>query len=190
MDVAQQKADLRADVRRRLAGLPPKERSQESRSLCRRLKELLPSPPITLCAFAPLRSEPDIFSLLQERLEQEDRIYLPRVEGGRIVFRRITDLRSLEAGAFNILEPSPEAAALDPSLLQHALIPGVAFDRKGNRLGRGNGGYDHWIRGQRSLNPRAVFWGVCFECQLMQDVPIEAHDERVDNIVTARGLFR
>ncbi|MFA7682254.1 MAG: 5-formyltetrahydrofolate cyclo-ligase, partial [Candidatus Peribacteraceae bacterium] len=70
-----------------------------------------------------------------------------------------------------------------------ALIPGRAFDRDGNRLGRGNGSYDHWIREQRTANPQTKIWGIAFECQIVPIVPTEEHDERVDALITARGLI-
>lgn len=189
MDIARQKSQLREDIRRRLQGLTPKERAAESRSLCRRVLEVLPSAPLAVAAFSSLRGEPDLSLFLTELLKREVPLFLPRVEGGRIVFRRIADLRTLQMGAFNILEPPANALLLDPLSLQIALIPGVAFDRAGNRLGRGNGGYDHWIAAQRRANPGTKFFGVCFECQLVQEVPVDLHDEKVNAVVTARGLL-
>lgn len=189
MDIACQKSRLREDIRRRLQGLPEKERAAESQSLCRRVLEVLPSGPLAVAAFSSLKGEPDLSLLLRELLKREVQLFFPRVESGTIVFRRIADLRTLQRGAFNILEPPRSAALLDPATLSIALIPGVAFDRAGNRLGRGNGGYDHWIAAQRRANPGTIFFGVCFEAQLVQEVPISPHDERVDAVVMARGLL-
>jgi len=56
-----------------------------------------------------------------------------------------------------------------------------------NRLGRGNGGYDHWIEKQRDVNPDTRMIGVAFECQIVNEVPIDAHDEKMDEVITDRG---
>jgi 5-formyltetrahydrofolate cyclo-ligase len=186
MDAKSQKSQLREDIRHRLLSFSSEELAAESRSLCRRLHDLMPREPQVIAAYYPLKDEADVKPLLTDLLRDGHHIYLPRVEKEDMVFRRIPHLQ-LARGVFNIPEPLADAPLLDPMKLAYALIPGRAFDRSGNRLGRGNGGYDHWIREQRKMNRRTVFWGVCFECQLVQEVPVEAHDEKVDAVVTARG---
>lgn len=182
------KQKLRDDIRKRLSQLSENDRATESRSLCRRLLELLPGDPAAICAYYPLRNEVDIQPLLSDLLGRKFQLFLPRFEGGALVFRSLQDLSGLQPGLLNTLEPSADAPLLDPKTLSHALIPGRAFDRSGNRLGRGNGGYDRWIAHQRSVNPRTVLFGICFECQLVREVPVEAHDQPVDAVVTARGI--
>ena len=184
----QQKSQLRDDIEERLSRLSAKDRTAESRSICRRLTELLPQKLVTICAYVPLKNEVDINSLLRHLLEKDYSLFLPRFEGGKLAFRRTQNLSELERGPLGNLESLITNEELDPKVLSHVLIPGRAFDRSGGRLGRGNGGYDHWIDGQRKENPETVFWGVCFECQLTHEIPMEAHDERVDAVVTARGF--
>jgi len=137
-----------------------------------------------------LPDEPDLRPLLEEYLAKGKKIFLPRFENGGLVFREVKDLGTLSRGALNILEPPVTAPLLSPQELTHVLVPGRAFDRKGGRLGRGNGGYDHWIPKQRAPHSHTIFWGVCFECQLVSDVPVEAHDAVMDAVVTARGVIR
>jgi hypothetical protein len=62
-----------------------------------------------------------------------------------------------------------------------------AFQTGMMRMGGGNGGYDIWIREKRKVSPETQFWGVAYEHQIMNEVPMEEHDEKVDRIVTARG---
>ncbi len=81
-----------------------------------------------------------------------------------------------------------EAPHLEESLPAVVLVPGRAFDAKGARLGRGNGGYDKWIAQERSRNAPYQYWGVAFECQVVDEVPVEAHDQKLDAVVTARGF--
>ena len=188
MDPKAAKADLRAAIKDRLARLSAKDRSAESRSLCKRILEMLPNVPITLCAYYPLSDEADILPIIGELQKRGDRIFLPAHETGKLVFRQMSSIENLIPGDFGIPEPPLDAPRLHPHDLSIALLPGRAFDRKGNRLGRGNGGYDIWIRKQRKENPATQFWGVALECQIVQEIPMEGHDERVDAIVTARGI--
>ncbi len=180
---------LRQSIAERLARLSPKDRAAESRSVCRRVMENLPTPPLCVCAYIPLKDEVDIHPLLEELLATNYELYLPRFEG-KLVFRRATDLKTLTKGKFDIPEPPADAAMLDPQAETVVLVPGRAFTRDGQRMGRGNGGYDIWIRGQRKANPATQFWGVCFEHQVVNEVPMEGHDERVDATVTARMIIR
>lgn len=188
MDPREVKSRLRNAIRERLASLGAKDRSAESRSLCRRILEALSESPIVICAYYPLSDEADILPIFGELQKRGNRIFLPAHDGGKLVFRAMTAIEDLIAGEFGIPEPTRSAEELRPDDLAIALIPARAFDRRGNRLGRGNGGYDMWIRTQRAANPRSQFWGVALECQIVQDIPMEAHDEPVDGVITARGL--
>ncbi len=151
--------------------------------------EALPSPPLSVCAFVPFKDEVDIRPLIEELLATNYDLYLPRFEGGKLAFRQAKDLDHLTIGPFDIPEPSSDSPALPLSSETIVLVPARAYTKTGERLGRGNGGYDIWIREQRKLNPRTQFWGICFEAQVMNEVPMEGHDERVDRVVTDRGFF-
>ncbi|NOS66903.1 MAG: 5-formyltetrahydrofolate cyclo-ligase [Candidatus Peribacteraceae bacterium] len=189
MDSQAAKLALRHAIKERLVRLSPKDRSAESRSICRRIMENLPAEPSTICAFFPMGDEADIKSLLIDIPARGHVIYLPRKEGKHFVFRKMDAVDALKPDDFGIPAPAVDSPLLEPENVTIALVPGRAFDRTGNRMGRGNGGYDIWIRNQRAANPKTQFWGICFECQLVSEVPMEAHDETVDAIVTARGLL-
>ncbi len=181
-----EKEHLRQAIKERLSHQSDNERHAESRTVCREILKLLPKEPITIAAYFPLKDEVDVRPLLLTLFQKGCDVYLPRFEG-RLVFRKAHDLKNLPAGQFSIPEPLPSSPLLDPKNLNIALIPGRAFDRQGHRLGRGNGGYDIWIREQRKKNPSTHFWGVCLEAQLAEKIPMEEHDETVDAVVTARG---
>jgi len=163
------------------------ERHAEGRTLCRILKKHLHSP-ISICAYFPLKSEVDIRMLLKKLIERGDKVFLPRFEDGMMVFRQALDLQNLSPGEFTIPEPPKNAPLLKPEEVDIILVPGRAFDRRGNRLGRGSGGYDQWLKKHRKENPHSKLWGTCLECQLVNEVPVEEHDVRMDAVVTARGL--
>ncbi len=186
MDLREEKRRLKDAIAERLARMQPRDRAAESRSLCRRILAALPADAKTICAFVPIGDETDIRPLIRSLWERGVAVYLPCFEQ-MLVFRKAASLEGLTPGAFRIPEPASDAQQLDPSRLDLALVPGRAFTKNGDRMGRGNGGYDRWIRAQRTAKPQTVFWGVCYECQLVAQVPMETHDERVDAVMTARG---
>ncbi|MBI1813125.1 5-formyltetrahydrofolate cyclo-ligase [Candidatus Peregrinibacteria bacterium] len=182
-----QKTLLRRSIQERLAHRSKKNLDAESRSLCRRIREVLPKEPGVIAGYVPMPTEPNIRPLLEELLSEGWIIALPAFEKNALVFRRAESLERLVMGPLKILEPPLTSPPLNPEELSIALVPARAYTKTGKRLGRGNGGYDIWIRRQRTLNPQTKFWGVCFEAQMVNDVPMDAHDETVDAVITARG---
>jgi 5-formyltetrahydrofolate cyclo-ligase len=187
MHIQEQKIYLRRAIAERVSHITEKERSAESRSLCRRVLEILPKEQITIAGYVPLTSEVDILPLMQTLIERGDHVYLPVFKNKTLTFRLCSNISDLVIGELNIPEPPESAQGLDPMQLNITLIPARAFDREGFRLGRGNGGYDMWIRKQRTLNMKTKFWGIAFGVQIVNEVPHEEHDEKVDAIITARG---
>jgi 5-formyltetrahydrofolate cyclo-ligase len=135
-----------------------------------------------------MKSEADIHLLLEELLLRGDTVFLPCFENSTLIFRQVLDFDHLRKGALGVLEPTQDEPVLTSGEGDIVLVPGRAFDRTGNRMGRGNGGYDKWIRKQRKMNPETLFVGIALECQLVGSVPTEPHDEPIDAIATARGL--
>lgn len=183
-----QKNELRHAIKDRIAHLSDTLRKAESRSLCRRIIENLPKTSGAICAYYPLKDEADLRPLILALQKLKYTVFLPKYEEGKLVFRQCENLDHLKAGRFDIPEPPTESPLLNPKDLLVALVPGRAFTKKGERLGRGNGGYDMWIRQQRQQNPNTKYWGVAFDCQIVNEIPIEEHDEKIDAVVTARGL--
>src|SRR3989344_6368146 len=188
MDTRKAKEALRQSIHERIVRMPPNLLLAESRSLCRRILENLLPPPLTICGYYPLKTEADIRPLLEELLQRGDSVYLPSFAGNQLSFRKYDNFESLSPGTLHIPEPPIAAPSPDPSALQYVLTPGRAFDREGFRLGRGNGGYDKWIAKQRNTNPSTQFWGIALECQIVSEVPHEKHDQKMDRVVTARGI--
>ena len=188
MDIREQKRNLRDSISQRISQIPENKRQAESRSLCKRILDNLSPSQLTIAAYVPLKSETDILPLLRKIIERGDNLYLPVFKNNTLTFRSTNTLNDLKPGKLNIHEPSDCSPELDPRTLDLALVPARAFDREGFRLGRGNGGYDKWIRIQRTLNPETKFCGIALECQIVNDVPREEHDEKVDTVITARGI--
>lgn len=190
MDISSQKQKVRQSIKERMDKMKQQDRQAESRSVVRRILENFPEGKHVVCAYYPMPTEVDIVPLMEELLKRGCDLYLPRTEGKSFQFRKVTSLDGLLPGPFGILEPKADDEDLDNADAQYVLVPGIAFDKTGARLGRGNGGYDRWLAHLRSDNDTVRIWGVLFDCQLVNEVPAEAHDEKVDAIVTPREIIK
>ena len=106
-------------------------------------------------------------------------VLLPVVAGDGLLLRQCSNATELALGRYGIAEPVG-ADFTDYAAIDLAVVPGVAFDRQGNRLGRGKGYYDRLLPGLT----RAYKIGICFPYQLVNTVPADAHDIRMDEIIT------
>lgn len=133
--------------------------------------------------FDPMPSEPAIDLLW----ETAPRTFLyPRVEGAGIRLLPVQDPSELQTPGHGLLfrePPSVEGAVEAPQVV---LIPGLAFTRDGRRLGRGGGYYDRLLAG---LPAETVRIAVCFEFQVLEELPIEEHDQPVHAVATECGIF-
>jgi 5-formyltetrahydrofolate cyclo-ligase len=105
----------------------------------------------------------------------------PRVEGDDIVFYEAKDSGSFKSGSFSILEPEADLPKVDPSLIDVILVPGMAYDVSGTRLGRGKGYYDRFCG---SLERRPVCIGVVAEKNVFSALPKDPWDLSVDALLT------
>ncbi|MDP2690747.1 MAG: 5-formyltetrahydrofolate cyclo-ligase [Deltaproteobacteria bacterium] len=116
-------------------------------------------------------------------------VYYPRVVKGpvrHIEFFRVSRLNDLSPGSYEIPEPGKGEVKGDPGAFDLVVVPGVAFDRKGARLGYGKGYYD---RALSSLRCAVVALAYGFQV-IEEEIPVEAHDIRVSAIVTEEGIIR
>lgn len=191
MHISEQKKQLRSDIKKRIDDMEEGARRAEGRTLSRVLLQKIPVGSL-ICAYFPLKSEGDIQLLLQELLNRGDTIYLPVYTGpdNRMIYRKAENLSQLPPGEFTIPEPPETAQELGDKKVDIVLVPGRAFDKNGNRLGRGSGGYDQWLRWYKSVHPDVVLWGTCLTCQIVRDVPVENHDVQMDEIITAQECYK
>lgn len=112
-----------------------------------------------------------------EKWHLKKQIILPTVVGDDIIPVAYTADTSFAVGDFNILEPQNEPYTGNFDLI---IVPGVAFDRKGNRLGRGRGYYDRFLC--QHLSVKRI--GICFDFQMVDEVPSEPFDIRMDEVIS------
>ncbi|MDR1727963.1 MAG: 5-formyltetrahydrofolate cyclo-ligase [Acidobacteriota bacterium] len=140
--------------------------------------------------FYSIWREPDTHAMMRRALALGKAVALPRTFPKRAMEARlVASLEELEAGLvpskFGIPEPPDAAPVLKPEELDFVVVPAVAFDRDGYRLGHGAGYYDAYLP-----RTRAFACGVARERMLIARVPREAHDIRVDCVATERGVLR
>ncbi len=187
MNMEEIKNILRVQMRAQLERISPAVRAVESIGLCERLEAQLPSARAILF-FAPLPDEPDVWPVLERSLALGTVCALPYFDastqayGARVIQKIGTDL---VAGKFGVREPAAQCAAMPLNQLDLVLVPGLAFDRFGNRLGRGRGFYDRLL-GEVS----GVKCGICYQGQLLESLPTEGHDVSVNFIVTPHECLK
>ncbi len=182
-EVQRAKTALRRQVRERLDRLTGQQRSSASVEICSRLRRQSvwqASGPVLF--FAPMAVEPDIWPLCEAALGAGQTVALPRFAAATGDYRaaRIQNLKTdVRPGHFGIREPAAGCAELPMEAFALVLVPGVAFDLAGHRLGRGRGDYDRLL-----ARARGVKVGVAFDEQLVEAVPTETLDVRLDFILT------
>lgn len=124
-------------------------------------------------------SLPDELSTLEflDKWHTRKQFYLPRVNGVNLELLPY-EQTSLRLGAFHIEEPS-EGTPADPATMELIIVPAVAYDRRGNRLGRGKGFYDRLL-----ATTKATTIGVAYDFQLVDELPVEPHDTPVQIVLT------
>lgn len=128
--------------------------------------------------YYPLGNEVSLIPVLEDCLSQGKRLALPRVEGKQIDFYEITSLDQVKEGCFHVMEPTTSLKMQETHAL--VLTPGVAFDKKGNRIGYGKGYYDRYF----SSYPELIRLGVSYHCQVEDLIPAEENDVKLQYLIT------
>lgn len=183
----EQKNAVRAMMRQLLARMDPADRQTRSRSLVARLMELPAwQSARRVLLFAPLPVEPDIDPLWGSGALDGKECAYPRVEGMVTRLYYVHGLADLEPTRWGLREPvklaAREAEIADFDLV---LVPGLAFDTQGGRLGRGGGFYDKLLAGR---SKKATLVGMCFAAQRVEQLPLAPHDVLMDMVCTEAGV--
>jgi len=129
-----------------------------------------------IAIYWPLHKEVDLRELILKYFKNKN-IYLPFVLGENIGLKKFEGPDNLKEGTYGIMEPNG-IEFTNYSLLNLVIVPGIAFDKNGNRLGRGKGYYDKLLS---TINAYKI--GVCFDFQLVNTLPVDDNDIPVDEVV-------
>lgn len=180
------KRALRASIGERRSACSPAARDAAARAIA---EHVLAMPAFgsarIVAVYAALPDEVPLDAVVAAALASGRVVAMPRMQGDRLRFARVESWRALERGRFGIPEPPAAAAEVSFARGDLVLLPGVAFDAHGGRLGRGGGHYDRALAALPSM-PHLV--GVGFAFQLVASVPMDVHDRRVEAVVCERGV--
>jgi 5-formyltetrahydrofolate cyclo-ligase len=178
------KDELRREATARRDALPAVERQQAAEAIAGRPFPIVVPPGAVVSGFMPLKSEINPLPLIRKLAEAGAKLALPVVAGKGLplVMRAWSFGAPLASGVWGIREPKADAPAVDPDIL---IVPLLAFDRRGYRLGYGAGYYDMTLTALRAKK-RIVALGVGYAGQEVSTVPTTPRDARLDLVLTER----
>lgn len=136
--------------------------------------------------FAAVRDEIPTLDSIATSIDSGLAVAVPYCQDGTLQLTLLRDLNELEAGAYGILEPRQQLRSdplrrVNPQQIDFAIVPGLGFDREGGRIGYGKGYYDRLLPQLPTDCPKV---GLAYDCQLVENIPVESYDQRMDFIVT------
>ena len=190
MDIKDEKKAVRAEIRRRRLQLDDEFLSEVDRTLAddvfsldddefrKRLKDAK-----RIALYRATGGELPCDGLAKALMKKGKICCFPRIEGDDMVFCDCADLGAgcFKTGAFGIKEPKDTIAPVDPGSVDIVVLPAVAYNEEGTRLGQGKGFYDRFYAGIKGKKPFLL--GVCYDFQISSEIPVEEHDITADVIV-------
>ena len=177
------KATLRASALALRDALPAAERQAAAEAIANRAFPVNVSE-LIVSGFSAMKTEINPLPLLRKLGEAGAQLALPAIDkrGRPLIMRAWAFGAPLKSGQWGIREPTPDAAEVTPDIV---IVPLACFDRTGQRIGYGAGYYDMTIAGLRAKK-KVVTIGIAFAAQEVLKVPVEAHDEALDLVLTER----
>ncbi len=131
--------------------------------------------------YSSIHNEVETNFVISEALLSGKRVFLPVVSAAGLLFRELPCLQTLRKGRYGIMEPEESDSVIDPQLADIIVLPGIAFDMEGHRIGYGKGYYDKALHELEGSGKLVAF---CYDFQLVDEIAGEPHDVRVDMIIT------
>jgi 5-formyltetrahydrofolate cyclo-ligase len=180
----------------RVRGLAARQQQQNrealGREICRKLAELPEYQAAgTVMFYVNMPQEVDTRHFLPIARQQGKRVAIPYCCEGRIEIFRWESMEELKKSKFGVLEPKPELCrqrgrTIEPGEIDLVVVPGVAFDPRGGRLGHGKGYYDGLLKQMRRETP---FVALAFESQMVPKIPMLPHDVAMHKVITERTIY-
>lgn len=190
-ELAALKNELRARAHAARSEQPDKE--EVSGAICRRFAQLPEYQAAeTIMCYVHVRDEVRTYRFLEAAIGHDKRIVIPYCVGDDLRLFLLEDMNELTTGCFGILEPDERLRSrrqkhVEPEELDLVMVPGVAFDASGGRLGHGRGYYDRLLV---DVRPETRLAALAFECQLFPCIPMAAHDVYMDRVITENETYR
>ena len=179
------KKELRKEILARRREMDPQEVRELSQIICRRVRETdLYQGSASLCVYMPINNEVEADLLIAPAQADGKRVYIPKVTGDEMVFNAYDSEKMIEDGPFHIRESLSEEI-LTPDERTLIIMPGSVFDVQGHRIGYGGGYYDRYL----SRWPVCRRLAVCFDLQIVEELPAEAHDIPPELIVSEKRII-
>ena len=185
--ISELKSVIRKDALIRRDALPAAERAKAAEAIATRRFPMVIKPGMIVSGFSPLKTEINPIRLMRKLSGAGAQLALPVVAGkGKPLIMRAWNFGApLDSGVWGIREPKADAPEVAPDVL---LVPLLAFDRHGHRIGYGAGYYDMTIAKLRAMKP-VVAVGIAFAAQEIDQVPITPRDARLDLVLTEREII-
>ncbi|EDQ92937.1 uncharacterized protein MONBRDRAFT_13668 [Monosiga brevicollis MX1] len=195
------KQGLRTEMRRVLRAIEPAARARQSAAVC---KQVLAHPALeaarNVAVYLSMDDEISTTELIQTLLQRAKQVYVPRYTRETMDMFPIAswaDVEAMPLTKWNIRQPAEapaETAALAHEGLDVILVPGMAFDKAGRRLGRGKGYYDRYFARCAQFatahnQSRPVYLALAFDEQIVDQVPTDEHDVTLDAVVTPERIY-
>ena len=140
----------------------------------------------SVAMYCAVKNEVSTERVMSHALLTGKALFLPAVEGDKMLFRRVVDLKDLVSARFGIKQPGAGCTAADPGEIDLIVVPGVGFDLSGQRIGYGKGYYDRVLH---RLEGKGVLTAFCYEFQIVDSLAGEQHDVNMDWIITEQRLI-
>lgn len=187
MGVREIKQEIRTRILKERALISEEEKKRLDRLLSERFFNLLSFKyASSVILYASLKHEPDTYNIILEALKKGKRVALPRcaADETRMDFFEIKSLDDLISGSYGIMEPDPyKCKKINPYSYDIAVVPALAFDSKGYRIGYGKGYYDRFLGDFKGTKI-----GLTYERLIEKNLPRGRYDKRVDIVITERGV--
>jgi len=172
-------------MREQRQALSPALHAEKSEIICQRLEQLPQYKDAKkILVYVSAKDEVSTHSLIKDALAEGRQLYAPKIQGETLAICPLNTWEDLRPGTFGILEPYEIANPAEPEEMDLIIVPGLAFDSRGHRIGYGKGHYDRLLKSTRGYKV-----GLAFAEQMLETVPDETHDVPLDLIITDKSLI-
>ncbi len=184
-----EKAAAKKEIRKKILGMRRALQEHQVRDMSRMICDSIRMSDVyraaeDICLYMPINNEVDVPQLAGEALCDGKRLWLPRVDGDSMDFFRYDENTQFDTGSYNIREPQTDEM-LTPGPGTLIVMPGAVFSESRDRIGYGGGYYDRYLR----MYPECSTLAVCYDFQILDDIPSESHDRKPDVIVSEKRMI-